>query len=133
MGACKRMKKKILITGSRSFNSLAKMKEIIAENIGLSGNIVIHGGATGVDSYAEAVCNQFSISTIVIEPVRKDIKSYYLHRNAEMIGMADEVIAIWDGVSRGTEFTIEYAKARNKPVKIIRFDEKISRQTKITE
>lgn len=117
------MEKKILITGSRNFKDLERMKEIIAEQIGLSGNIVIHGGAMGVDSYAEAVCNIYSISTIVIEPVNKQIKEYYLHRNAEMIGMCDEVIAIWDGASRGTKFTIDYAKARNKPVKIIKFTE----------
>jgi hypothetical protein len=82
------------------------------------GDTVIQGGAEGVDSLTLDWCNSCkkSINWLTVEPVKKYNASYYLHRNAEMIGMCDRVIAIWDVKSRGTQFTIEYAKARNKPV-----------------
>ena len=31
----------------------------------------------------------------------------------------DCVLAFWDGQSHGTKFTLDYAKEKNKPVKII--------------
>ena len=37
-----------------------------------------------------------------------------------MVHIADAVLAIWDGVSSGTKYTIEYARAQNKPVKVVR-------------
>jgi hypothetical protein len=39
-----------------------------------------------------------------------------------------DVIAIWDGKSRGTEFTIRYAKARLKPVIIYNINDKEDKQ-----
>ncbi len=53
-----------------------------------------------------------------MKAIHPEKREYYLHRNAEMVGMCDRVIAFWDGVSRGTKFTIDYAKARNLDVKI---------------
>jgi len=35
--------------------------------------------------------------------------------------MCDEVLAFWNGKSRGTKFTIDYAKARGLKVNIILF------------
>lgn len=31
----------------------------------------------------------------------------------------DCVLAFWDGQSHGTKFTLDYAKEKNKPIKII--------------
>ena len=28
-------------------------------------------------------------------------------------------MAFWDGTSRGTKYTIDYAKEKNKPIKIV--------------
>ena len=33
-----------------------------------------------------------------------------------MIDKADCVIAVWDGNSKGTEFSIDYARKKEKPV-----------------
>lgn len=35
-----------------------------------------------------------------------------------MVEEADLVVAIWDGISRGTQYTVDYAKKQGKPVKI---------------
>lgn len=36
-----------------------------------------------------------------------------------MVDLADTVLVVWDGTSRGTKYTIEYAQKKNKEVKLI--------------
>jgi nucleoside 2-deoxyribosyltransferase len=36
-----------------------------------------------------------------------------------MVDMADAVLIIWDGCSKGTAFTMNYAKKLDKPVTLI--------------
>lgn len=108
----------ILITGSRNITDrtliFSKLQQEIKE-----GDVIIHGGANGVDSIANDFCNDNNISVVIVRPINS-IPISYLHRNAEMIGMCDRVIAFWDGKSRGTDFTIKYAKIRNMDVKIFK-------------
>lgn len=46
-------------------------------------------------------------------------KGKYLKRNIEMVKLADEVIAFWDGFSYGTAHTISQAILQGKSVDII--------------
>lgn len=109
---------KYLITGSRNVKDTTIITTELDKRIGFD-DMIIHGGAIGVDQISEKWAVKTNTKSTVVLPVRKDISSYYLHRNAEMVSMCDAVIAFWDGESRGTKFTIDYAKARNKPVKIV--------------
>lgn len=43
-------------------------------------------------------------------------------RNAEMAEIADELVAIWDGESRGTAAMIGMMKRRGKPVTVYGYD-----------
>ena len=106
----------ILITGSRNITNKEEVFSILKKEIKNDTDTVIHGGAVGVDSITEEFCKKNKIVSYVIRPVRTDIKEYYLHRNAEMVGMCDRVIVIWNGISRGTKFTGDYAKVRKKQV-----------------
>jgi predicted Rossmann fold nucleotide-binding protein DprA/Smf involved in DNA uptake len=111
----------ILVCGSRSI----KDKKVVFENLGdfiAIGDTVIQGGCQGVDTFASEWCLKHQIATITVRPVRTDIKEYYLHRNSEMIGMCDKVIAFWDNASRGTKFVIDYANKRRKNVTIVHID-----------
>lgn len=107
----------ILITGSRSITSrdfiFGKLREELQE-----GDVLIHGGAGGVDSIAQEFCDENGFYSVIVRPANLSNSIYFLHRNAEMIGMCDRVIAFWDGKSRGTDFTIRYANARKLGVKI---------------
>jgi len=107
----------ILITGSRKLIDVDFIFSILKREL-TEGDVIIHGGATGVDSITQAFCNENNFSTVIIKPIYPSIKEYYLHRNAEMIRMCDRVIAFWDGVSGGTNFTINYARKRNFDVKV---------------
>lgn len=42
-----------------------------------------------------------------------------LERNKLIVDECDCVLAFWDGTSRGTKYTLDYAKEKNKPIKII--------------
>lgn len=42
-----------------------------------------------------------------------------LKRNDQMVNICDCILAFWDGTSKGTKHTIDYAKKMNKPIKIV--------------
>lgn len=108
---------KVLVCGSRSIQDRFVVTQAM-HSAPLSYDLIIHGGAPGVDSLADWIAKH---SNIPVHVERPDYQAYPpkvapLKRNEVMVDMADAVIAIWDGKSRGTEYTIEYAKKQGKPV-----------------
>ena len=115
--------KRVLIAGSRSFNDYRKAKKIIdfyIVNI-RKGNeiIIVSGGASGADLLGEryATENGFKIER---HPADWELygKSAGIRRNKEMVLLSDYVICLWDGVSKGTKSTIDFAKQYKKPVRV---------------
>ncbi len=104
---------KVMIAGSRGIN--IDIDQYIPEDT----TLIISGGAIGVDTAAERYADKMGISKIIVRP---DYKKYGkvapLIRNKTMVDMADIVIAIWDGRSRGTKDTIDYAIKTNTRLKI---------------
>jgi len=114
----------ILVTGSRELFGekqrifiIDKLNQIIKKD-----DIIIHGGASGVDACVEYWCMSNHIKSLIVRPVDVTKKENYLYRNCEMVAMCDKCIAFWDGYSRGTKFTFEYAQKRNKPVEIYKLE-----------
>ena len=105
---------KIAIIGSRSLS-----------NIDLSNYIpeyateIVSGGAKGIDTCAKeyAIKNKIKLTEFLPE-YKKYGRSAPLKRNIEIIDFADEVIAFWDGESRGTYFVIDNCKKINKKITI---------------
>lgn len=112
---------KLLIAGSRSIN-----KFDLSEHIPTNTDLIITGGASGIDDLAEKYADKHRISKLIVRP-RYDLygKSAALKRNEIMVDISDSVIVIWDGVSKGSLYTAEYAKKKNKPVSIIKFEQKL--------
>ena len=109
---------KLLIVGSRSIKNYDISKHIPAET-----ELIISGGAEGIDSIAEEYADKHKISKLILRPkYEKYGKAAPLKRNELMVELADEVMALWDGVSRGTKYTVEYAMKKNKTVKVIVLD-----------
>ncbi len=109
---------KLLVAGSRSIKSFD-----LAAHIPADTELIITGGACGVDAAAERFADEHRISKLVLRPQYSVYRrSAPLKRNEQMVDIADAVLVVWDGRSRGTLHTIEYAKKKNKEIFLIKFD-----------
>ena len=80
---------------------------------------IVSGGARGIDSCARVYAKAHGIKlTEFLPEYGKYGKSAPLKRNIQIINYADEVVAIWDGVSRGTKFVIDKCREMGVPVKV---------------
>ncbi|MBP3347441.1 MAG: hypothetical protein J6L92_01655 [Clostridia bacterium] len=106
---------KLLIAGSRSITDL-DLSPYIPDDV----DTVISGGADGIDRLAEQYADKHHLSKYILRP-RYDLyrRAAPLKRNEQMVELADSVLVIWDGRSKGTQYTIKYAKKLNKPLTII--------------
>lgn len=79
-------------------------------------DIVISGGAPGIDTVAEQAARARGM-TVRVYPAdwRTHGKRAGFIRNGEMVRAADAITAFWDGVSRGTRDTIGQALDSEKP------------------
>ena len=106
---------KLLIVGSRSIE-----KFDLSLYIGADVDTIISGGANGIDEIAEKYADKKRISKIIMRPAYNQYgKGAPLKRNEQMVDMCDEVLIIWDGKSKGTKYTEEYAKAHGKKVTMV--------------
>ena len=106
---------KLLIAGSRSITDL-DLSPYIPDDV----DTVICGGADGIDRLAEQYADKHHLSKYILRP-RYDLyrRAAPLKRNEQMVELADSVLIIWDGRSKGTQHTIKYSKKLNKPLTII--------------
>ena len=106
---------KLLIAGSRSILSFD-----LSNYVSYDVDLIITGGASGVDRIAEEYADGHNISKLVIRPKYSIFgKSAPIVRNKEMIALADEILVIWDGKSHGTKFTIDHSKKTGKRITVI--------------
>ncbi len=106
---------KLLIVGSRSIE-VFDLSPYITNDV----DTIISGGARGIDFLAEKYADAHKISKYIIRPKYNLYgKAAPLKRNEEMIKMADRILVIWDGKSKGTQYTINYAKKLNKEIKTV--------------
>ena len=106
---------KLLIVGSRSITDFDLSLYIPA-----TVDTVISGGASGIDSLAEKYADLYRLSKYILRP-RYDLygRAAPLKRNEQMVDMADAVLIIWDGRSKGTQYTLKYAKKKYKPITLV--------------
>lgn len=106
---------KLMVVGSRSIKDFDLSPYISADV-----ETVISGGAGGIDSLAEQYADQHRLSKYILRP-RYNLygRAAPLKRNEKMVEIADAVLIIWDGRSKGTQYTLKYAKKINKPITLV--------------
>ena len=83
-------------------------------------DVIVSGGAKGADTYARDFAKKKGLKLIEYFPnYDKYGKGAPLERNKLIVDECDCVLALWNGTSRGNKFTLDYAKEKNKPIKII--------------
>ena len=106
---------KLLIVGSRSITNF-DLSPYIPCNV----DTIISGGANGIDVLAEQYADRHRLSKYIIRPhYARYGRVAPLKRNESMVDMADAVLIVWDGHSKGTQYTITYAQKINKPITLI--------------
>ena len=103
----------VLICGSRSIKNLNISRYVRPESCAA----IVHGGAVGTDSIADSWAKANNLETIIYKPNYKVYgKRAPLVRDEEMVNFCDVVIAFYDGKSRGTKYTFDYAKKIGRKV-----------------
>ena len=106
---------KLLIVGSRSINEFDLTGYVPPEV-----ELIISGGAAGADTVAEKYADKNKISKLILRPQYEIYgRAAPIKRNDIMVDIADSVLVLWDGKSKGTKHTIGYAKKKNKPINVI--------------
>ena len=105
----------LLIVGSRSIQSFDPGAYVPKET-----TLIISGGAEGVDSLAEKYADQNHLSKLILRPqYGRYGKAAPLKRNEKMVELCDVALIVWDGHSRGAEYTRKCAEKMGKRVILI--------------
>jgi len=120
---------KVAIVGSRSMGTDQESIDAIKYQLDMlkedDWNVIISGGAKGVDSIAKEWAVGEGIDFILYKPYHLiDTKMtytprFFFTRNKQIVDNADKLIIFWDGISNGTRDVIRYAQKRGKPIQII--------------
>ena len=111
---------KIAVVGSREYQHLDHVRRFVREEMH-RGDILISGGALGVDQAAESEAIKRGIQLMIFHPdYGRYPRNATLVRNQEIAEACDLLIAFWDGISTGTSHAVRCARRLNKPVTVVR-------------
>lgn len=106
---------KIAIIGSRNITNAD-----ISKYIPYYCTEIVSGGARGVDNSAAEYARQYGLAlTIFLPEYEKYGRAAPIVRNKQIADYADEVLAFWDGYSKGTLSVIQYCKKSDKTCHVI--------------
>ena len=115
---------KVIVAGSRTFDdralAFAKLDRILA-NVKPDDCTIVSGGARGADRIGEAYARARGMRCEVMAADWTAGRGAGYERNRRMAAVADGLVAVWDGESRGTADMIRLMQAAGKPVRVVRF------------
>ena len=110
----------VLVSGSRDGFSKEMVFDFLDEVSGLPHiniDLIIHGGARGVDRFASEWARAEGLNQVVVKPDwGRHGKKAGMLRNIEMIEMCDVLVAMCHNNSKGTTQAIKEAHKRGKEV-----------------
>lgn len=113
---------KIAVVGSRDFVDVSLLYKILNDlkeyyNSFDQFDLLISGGAKGVDSLAEQYAKEHGIKTKIFLPdYLKHQQGAPIRRNLLIVKEADLIVAFWNGKSKGTKNVMMTAGKLNKAV-----------------
>lgn len=114
---------RVAIIGSRTLSTERDQTAayaLLLENVPTGVTEIISGGAEGVDRLAERYAREHGLALRVFPPdYLRYGKTAPLRRNDEIIACAQYVLALWDGLSHGTAYTVAVCVRDGVPVKVI--------------
>lgn len=112
----------IVVTGSRSWRNGEKVDDALDLCLAFNRRMrLIQGGAAGADRLAYEWAQDRGVDCETFAPdYSRPSPQRYHERNDRMLDKADQVIAFWDGESRGTKSVIDKARDRGLRVQVIR-------------
>lgn len=109
---------KTIIAGSRTILGMDSVVKAISQS-GFDISEVVCGEANGIDTLGKVWARRNNIPVKSFWPNWYPNGVYYklagYDRNEEMGDYAEALVAIWDGISGGTNHMINYMKKLNKP------------------
>ena len=112
---------RLLICGSRNFEDFGllamKLSAIVSQV--KTPVVVVSGCSRGADHMGEQWAKARGYEVEQYPADWSQGKSAGYRRNQKMINTATHVVAFWDGVSKGTEHTINLAKSAGLPLRIV--------------
>lgn len=109
---------KVAIVGSRSVDE--KYYQLLCSKVPKGASIIISGGAKGADALAKIYAEENQLDYIEILPdYAKYGRAATIRRNEKIVDMADYVLVLWDGKSRGSSFVMKYCIETNKTLKVL--------------
>jgi len=107
---------KTAVIGSRGISNYEIVEDVLKK---YTISSIISGGATGVDTLAEQYATKNNIPLTIFKPDWKQFKKAAGPiRNRVIVDESEQVVAFWDGKSKGTLDSITYAKKIGKTVYI---------------
>jgi hypothetical protein len=115
--------RRLCVVGSRSILNVPAVHRVLSL---YDPSLVITGGARGVDSIAYQFYRDQGIKQkqYIVKPsdYAKLGNFAYRLRNKAMCLYADSIVALWDGKSRGTWHSFEFADQFNIPIAVYKYD-----------
>ena len=106
---------KVAIVGSRNLTNL-ELARYVSEEV----KEIVSGGAVGVDFLAAEYAKSKKIKlTEFLPEYERYGRAAPIVRNQKIVDYSDEIIAFWNGISKGTLSVIKYAQKAGKPCEII--------------
>lgn len=110
---------KTAVIGSRTFDNYDQLKTIL-DNLSDKPAEIISGGANGADSLAERYAQENNLPlTIHLANWKAYGRAAGPIRNKQLIEDCEQVVAIWDGQSKGTQHSIKIAQKLNRPTQLV--------------
>jgi hypothetical protein len=133
---------RLLIAGSRHASAeLLKRAYMAVERARANGWAILVGDAEGVDAAVIVGCNKLGVNYLCAGITRaprsenfrsaaqggtgfyirhaSDVRGDYAARDRLLVDMADRVLCLWNGGSRGTRLVYDYARKVGRPVDLL--------------